>query len=300
MNALIASPAPDATPLSCENVCKRYDASIVLRDITLAIPHGTVLGLIGRNGAGKSTLIRILLGLQQPDSGAAYVLGEPAFSLSDAAKTRLGYVPQQPDALAWMRVGDMLQFVGAQYPKWDRAFVRRELERWGLLASSPLAKLSPGERQRVALIRALAVTPELLVLDEPAAALDPVARRELLREIALRAGESGTTVLFSTHIVSDLERVASHVAFLHNHTIVLSSPMDELADRHARLVVPAAAVPLVGAHLPGELSRRQRPDGALAIVVARTPGAPWPVAGGVPGARLDALGLEDLFIEVTE
>src|SRR3546814_6235206 len=98
-----------------------------------------------------------------------------------------------------------------------------------------LAKLSPGERQRVAIIRALAPQPELLVLDEPAAALDPVARRELLREIALRAGESGTSVLFSTHIVSDLERVASHVAFMHQCRLLLHSELDSLKERHLRL-----------------------------------------------------------------
>jgi ABC-2 type transport system ATP-binding protein len=300
MNAVMATGSASMEPLLCENVSQQYDGKPVLRNVSLAIPSGAVLGLIGRNGAGKSTLIRILLGLQPPGSGRAFVLGEAALAVSDRTKTRLGYVPQQPDALAWMRVGDMLDFVGAQYPKWDRAFVRRELERWSLDARRPLAKLSPGERQRVALIRALAVTPDLLVLDEPAAALDPVARRELLREIALRAGESGATVLFSTHIVSDLERVASHVAFLHDQSLVLSSPMDELTERHARLVVPPAGVALVAEAVPGELARRRRADGTLSVVVRRAPGAEWPLVGAVPGVRVDALALEDLFIEVTE
>jgi ABC-2 type transport system ATP-binding protein len=300
MNAVMATKSATNTPLYCEDVSQQYDGKPVLRRIALQIPAGTVLGLIGRNGAGKSTLIRILLGLQAPDSGAAYVFGEPALSLGDHAKRRLGYVPQQADAFAWMRIGDMLEFIGAQYPRWDRVFVRRELERWGLEARRPLARLSPGERQRVALIRALAVTPELLVLDEPAAALDPVARRELLRDIALRAGESGTTVLFSTHIVSDLERVASHVAFLHDQSLILSSPMDELSERHARLVVPRASTALVDSPLPGELSRRRRDDGTLAIVVKRSPGVAWPLVDSLPQVRVDVLSLEDLFIEVTE
>ncbi|HWZ62445.1 MAG TPA: ABC transporter ATP-binding protein [Steroidobacteraceae bacterium] len=289
-----------AAPLLCEGITKRYDGQPVLSSVGLEIPAGAVLGLIGRNGAGKTTLIRILLGLLSPDAGMAYVFGEPALNLRDGAMMRLGYVPQQPDMLAWMRVGEMLEFVGAQYPKWDRAFVRHELERCGLDPKRRLTALSPGEHQRVALIRALAATPELLVLDEPAAALDPVARRDLLREIALRAGESGTTVLFSTHIVPDLERVASHVAFLHNGSFVLSSPMDELAERYGRLVVPAAAVPVAADPLPGELSRRRRSDGTLAVVVARSPGAAWPLVGTAPQARVDALGLEDLFIEVTQ
>jgi ABC-2 type transport system ATP-binding protein len=300
MNAVMTVAAPPTAPIACQSICQHYGGNVVLRDISLEVTRGAVLGLIGRNGAGKSTLIRILLGLQQPDAGSARIFGEPSLALSDAGKQRLGYVPQQPDALAWMRVGDMLEFVGRQYPSWDSAFVRRELERWQLPAGRPLAKLSPGERQRVALIRALAVTPELLVLDEPAAALDPVARRELLREIALRAGESGTTVLFSTHIVSDLERVASQVAFLHDHSFVLNSPMDELSERHARLVVPAESAALVTRPLPGELSRRRRADGTLAVVVARRRDGAWPLLESVPHVRVDALGLEDLFIEVTE
>jgi ABC-2 type transport system ATP-binding protein len=300
MHAIMPARGESATPLLCEGITKRYNGRPVLSGVGLEIPAGAVLGLIGRNGAGKTTLIRILLGLLLPDAGTACVFGEPAVNLRDGAKRRLGYVPQQPDMLAWMRVGEMLEFVGAQYPKWDRGFVRRELERCGLDPQRPLTRLSPGERQRVALIRALAVTPELLVLDEPAAALDPVARRDLLREIALRAGESGTTVLFSTHIVPDLERVASHVAFLHNGSLVLSSPMDELAERYGRLVVPAAGVEVAADPLPGELSRRRRSDGTLAVVLARRPGTAWPLVGGAPQARVDALGLEDLFIEVTQ
>ncbi len=300
MNAAITTTDLRNPALSCERVSKQYDGRVVLREVSLSIVRGAVLGLIGRNGAGKSTLIRILLGLQQSDSGLARVFGEPSLSLSDSAKGRLGYVPQQPDALGWMRVRDMLDFVGRLYPKWDAAFVRRALERSQVPPQLPLARLSPGERQRVALIRALAVTPELLVLDEPAAALDPVARRELLREIALRAGECGTTVLFSTHIVSDLERVASHVAFLHDARLLLDAPLDELTDCHARLVVPAGCTERLPPRIAGELSRRSRPDGSCAIVVARAAGQPWPLLGSVPDTRLDVLGLEDLFIEVTE
>ena len=139
-----------------------------------------------------------------PDAGTVSVLGELALQMTDASKTRLGYVPQQPDALNWMNVGDMLKFVSGYYSRWDRTYVEESLIRWSISPSRLLANLSPGERGRVALIRALAIAPKLLVLDEPAAALDPVARRDLLRGIAMRAGDSGTTVLFSTHIVSDL------------------------------------------------------------------------------------------------
>ena len=289
-----------ASPLSCLDVYKGYDGSNILSGVSLNIPQGAVLGLIGRNGAGKTTLIRILLGLLMPNRGEAFVLGEPALKMTDASKTRLGYVPQQPDALAWMRIADMLEFIGSFYPKWDQAYASDSLMRWNIPGEKTLAKLSPGERQRVALIRALASNPELLVLDEPAAALDPVARRDLLREIAVRAGESGTTVLFSTHIVSDLERVASHVAFLHKGKFLLNTSMDDLKETHARLLLPATAASQLVGLLPGEIARHRRNDGSVSIVLAREANSEWPNATQWQGARLDVLGLEDLFVEITE
>jgi ABC-2 type transport system ATP-binding protein len=286
----------DTAPLAARALSASYGSRRVLDHVSLDLPHGSVLGLIGKNGAGKTTLIRCLLGLQQPDAGAALVFGEPALRLSDAAKERLGYVPQQPEAFAWMQVGQMLDFIGTLYPRWDAGWVAATLARWQIDRRQLLAKLSPGERQRVAILRALAPQPELLVLDEPAAALDPVARREVLREIASRAGEQGTTVLFSTHIVSDLERVASHVAFLHEGRLLLAADIDHTKEAVGRLLLPAEAaidVPPV----TGELARRRLPDGSLSLVLQRQ-GEHWPALLQHPGARFDALSLEDLFIEV--
>lgn len=216
MNAILReSEHATAVPMQAQRITHCYEGASVLKGVDLQLPAGSVLGLIGRNGAGKSTLIRAMLGLLQPLDGQAFVFGEPALHMTDAVKTRIAYVPQQPEALAWLTAQQMLDYVGRFYPAWDGEFAHKTLERWKIQPNKLLVKLSPGERQRVALIRALASQPELLVLDEPAAALDPVARRELLREIALRAGEAGATVLFSTHIVSDLERVASDIAILH-------------------------------------------------------------------------------------
>ena len=297
----VSNPAADAAtaPLFTDGLIKQYEHRSVLKGISLAVEPGAVLGLIGRNGAGKSTLIRAMLGLIEPDAGSARVWGAPALRMTDAAKQRLGYVPQQPEAMAWLKIGEMLDFVGRFYPRWDAAYVDATLERWQLPRNRVLAKLSPGERQRVAIIRALAPQPELLVLDEPASALDPVGRRELLREIASRAGESGTTVLFSTHIVSDLERVASHVAFLHEGQLLLHSELDSLKERNLRLHVPEAVAAQLRDDVPGEVSRRPHPYGGLSITVLRGEGAPWPDLVQVPGVRAEALPLEDLFIEVS-
>lgn len=296
MNAMLRE-NPSATPLAAHGLIHSYEGSNVLCGVDLALEPGSVLGLIGRNGAGKSTLIRAMLGLLEPLAGTAQVFGEPALKLSDRSKERLAYVPQQPEALAWLTAQQMLDFVGRFYPRWDTGFAKKTLERWHIQPNKLLAKLSPGERQRVDLIRALASQPELLVLDEPAAALDPVARRELLREVALRAGESGTTVLFSTHIVSDLERVASEIAFLHEGRLLLRASVDDTKERYGRLWLPAAKSAVAPTQA---LSRRRHEDGSLSLVVERDAQGHWPEAADLPGARVDALGLEDLFVEIAE
>ncbi len=291
MNAVLESSPAAIAPLVARGLTHCYEGANVLKGVDLQLAPGAVLGLIGRNGAGKSTLIRALLGLLMPLSGETLVFGEPALKLGDAAKARIGYVPQQPDALGWLTVTQMFDYLGRFYPRWDPEFAEHMVSRWQIPANRVLGKLSPGERQRVDLIRALASRPELLVLDEPAAALDPVARRELLREIALRAGEAGTTVLFSTHIVSDLERVASDVAFLHEGRLLLHCSIDDTKERYARLWLPASLAHSAPANA---LRRRRHDDGSLSLIVERDSAPP------IPGARLDAMGLEDLFIEVAE
>jgi ABC-2 type transport system ATP-binding protein len=297
MNAVLRKTEFAAAPLAAHGLMHCYEGSNVLCGVDLVLPSGSVLGLIGRNGAGKSTLIRSMLGLLEPLAGSATVFGEPALKLSDASKERLAYVPQQPEALAWLTAQQMLEYVGRFYPRWDQGFAKKTLERWQIQPNKVMAKLSPGERQRVDLIRALASRPELLVLDEPAAALDPVARRELLREIALRAGEAGTTVLFSTHIVSDLERVASDIAFLHQGKLLMHCSMDDTKERYGRMWLPER----VHYAAPTEsLSRRRHDDGSVSLVVQRDAHGAWPEAASLPGARVDTLGLEDLFVEIAE
>ena len=296
MNAVLRETATIA-PLSVQGLHHAYGRETVLGGIDLALEPGSVLGLIGRNGAGKSTLIRAMVGLLEPSEGKAFVFGEPALRLSDAAKGRLAYVAQQPEALAWLTSEQMLDYFGRFYPRWDSRFAKSTLERWQIPAKRLLAKLSPGERQRVELIRALASQPDLLVLDEPAAALDPVARRELLREVAIRAGESGTTVLFSTHIVSDLERVASDIAFVHDGHLILHCPVDDTKERFMRLWLP----PRLSAAAPeAALSHRQHGDGSVSLVIERDSHGQWPQQAALPGARIDPLGLEDLFVEIAE
>lgn len=285
-------------PLCCQDLRHGFGNRSILGGITLRVPQGAVLGLVGCNGAGKSTLIRILLGFLHPDGGYSRIFGCDSLHLGDAAKQRLAYVPQQPEAFPWMSVGKMLDFIGGFYPKWDAGYVDAMLSRLAISRGAKLSELSPGERQNVALIRALATQPELLILDEPAAALDPVARRELLREIARRAAESGTTVFFSTHIVSDLERVASHIALLHRGRLMINTAMDDLKEIYARVTFASEAD--IAPQFAGELSRRRHSDGSVSLVVARAAVERWPVIGGSIGSTLESLSLEDLFVELVQ
>ena len=287
-------------PLHAQGLGKRYGDKIVLGDVDFRVGEGQVLGLIGRNGAGKSTLIRCLLGLLARDRGECRVFGESSDALSDQAKARLAYVPQQPNALGWLRVGDMLDFLGRFYPQWDAGLAGSLIQRWELDPRQRVEQLSPGERQRLALIRALAARPELLVLDEPAAALDPVARRDLLREIALLASDNGATVLFSTHILSDLERVASHVAFLDRGRLLVEGELDGLKERYASVQLPPALAALMPARLPGELRRRGAVTSGLRILLSLEARSDWPQPLREGDLQFDRLGLEDLFVEVVE
>lgn len=285
-----------AVPLRADGLHKRYGKQEVLRGVNLQLRQGEVLGLIGRNGAGKSTLLACLLGLTRPDAGTASVFGQAALRMDDDAKARLGYVPQQPQAFGWLTVAELMRYLRQLYPVWDAGFVAALLKRWEVPVDKPIAKLSPGQAQRAAIVRALAPQPSLLVLDEPASALDPVARRELLRELALQAGESGTTVLFSSHIVSDLERVASRVALLHEGRLLLDTDIDAAREGIARLWLPdGAALP---AHaLPGELARHRHDNGSVTLVLTRDSEA-WARLATRAEARIDPLGLEDLFVEI--
>lgn len=281
--------------IDARHLGKRYGQRTVLASVSLTVEPGTILGLIGRNGAGKSTLLECLLGLRPADAGEVRVFGRDPMHLRDADKALLGYVPQLPDAFGWMTLHAMLTFVATLYPTWDPVLVARLLARWKLDASRRLITLSPGERQQMAIIRALGPRPRLLVLDEPAAALDPLARRELLREIVDMAGESGTTVVFSTHIVSDLERVASHIALLHDGTLRVHASLDTIKDDWRRVWWPPT-LPMPAEPLPGELARRPLEDGAWSLVVND---ANQVLSRALPTpTRVHPLNLEDLFVEL--
>jgi ABC-2 type transport system ATP-binding protein len=215
------------------NLYKAFDKQQVLQGVNWTIEPGKVIGLLGRNGSGKSTLLECLLGLREADAGSSALFGCPVTALDDEIRANIGYVPQKPDVFEWLTPVQLLEYFKALYPRWNQAKVDGLMQRWGFdgdTAHKQIAKLSGGQKQRLSIIRALAHDPKLLVLDEPVASLDPVGRRDFLQELVSGVIERDTTVIFSTHILSDLERVALDVAFLQGGKIVLQGALDELLE----------------------------------------------------------------------
>ncbi len=289
--------APDV--IRCANLQKSYGKTEVLRGVDLVIPTGSVVGLLGTNGAGKSTLIKCLLGLLRITAGTATVFGEDPWDLSAATKARLGYVPQTVKVYPWMTVRQVIDYTGAFYPQWDPQWCSELLRKWELDGSAWVRNLSGGELQRLGLILAMGHRPDLLVLDEPAASLDPIGRRGLLRSLLDATSDGTHTVLFSTHITSDLERVASHVAILGNGVIDFFGELDELKDSVKRIRVHSAADLPREFAVPGSL--RTEIAGKTAVVAVAAVDAKllddirsrWDVSVDV-----EDLNLEDIFLEL--
>lgn len=287
------------TILKMDGVFKHVPGKYALEGLDFMVASGQVLGLLGRNGAGKTTLIESALGLRNIDSGNVVLFGESPASLSDAARNRLGYVPQQTDLFEWMTATQMLAFFKAFYDRWDDAKVIALLDRWCIPTNVRIGKLSGGEKQRLAIIRAIAHDPEFLILDEPVSSLDPAGRREFLHELVDRAIARETTILFSTHILSDIERVAMNVAFMKDGKIVMQAPLDELSEDTRRIIGPAHV--LENAAWSNEISRTNDAKGYQNSMVRLTKTELAKISElEKNGARVERVTLEDLFIEITK
>jgi len=266
-----SSTSPTTPVLKLDGVVKRYRDKTVLDGATLDVPAGSVLGLLGKNGAGKTTLLKAALGLIKPDAGTATLLGEPAWSLSADAKARLGYVPQTVTLYPWMRVRQVIDYTAAFYPRWNMALVWQLIKDWEVGADDKVGNLSVGTLQKLAIILALGPEPQLLVLDEPAASLDPAARRDFLKALLDIAVNGTRTIVFSTHITSDLERVADRVALMRDGRVVFDNDLDALKDAVKRLHVTADRPLAPDFDLPGRLRRRIAGHEALVSVRSATP-----------------------------
>lgn len=218
-------------------VTRRFGDKTALNDVSLTVPRGGVFGLIGGNGAGKTTLIRHILGLFKPQHGTVQVFGQDPIQNPVGTLGRIGYLSEDRDLPDWMRVGELMSYTRAFFPNWDEAYAEELRDAFDLDPKVVVKNLSRGQRARAGLLVALAHRPELLVLDEPSSGLDPVVRRDILGAIIRTIADEGRTVLFSSHLLDEVERVADRVAIIHLGQILLTSSMDEIKDQHRRLTL---------------------------------------------------------------
>jgi ABC-2 type transport system ATP-binding protein len=220
--------------LKADGLSKRYGRRDALSDCTLAIPPGRVVGLVGPNGAGKTTLLHIAVGMLRPTTGRIEVLGgRPASGAAQLAK--VGFVAQDTPTYAGLSIAEHLRFGAHTNPGWDQQLADDRITKLGLDPSQKAGKLSSGQRAQLALTLAVAKRPELLILDEPVASLDPLARREFLQGLMTYLAEHGTSVILSSHLISDLERVCDYLIVLVASRVRVAGAVDDLLASHCRL-----------------------------------------------------------------
>jgi ABC-2 type transport system ATP-binding protein len=285
--------------LQFQDLTKSFKTKTVLKGINLAVGRGRVVGVLGKNGAGKTTLIKCAMGLLQPTSGTSKVFGEDSWSLSGETKARIGYVPQEIDLYLYMRVRHMIAYIAAFYPGWNHQLVSTLVSKWELNPEDKIARLSLGQKQKLALILAMGHQPDLLVLDEPAASLDPQARRAFLSTIIDISSDNNRTVVLSTHLTSDLERVASDILMLKSGMVSYSGPVDALKDSVKALKLTSRSRLPRTLDFPGVLRCETDANEALLTVRGASPEMIRDLEA-VYDADIEVrdLNLEDIFVEV--
>ena len=238
--------------LEAKGLGRRYRRSWALSDCTLSIPQGRVVALVGPNGAGKSTLLRIAAGLTPPTTGSLRLFGANALNPTPALKSRVGYLDQERPLYSSFRVAEILHFGQSSNPSWNMTLAHEHLDRLNISLRSRVANLSGGQRAQVALTVCLAKEPELLLLDEPAAALDPVAREDLLRLLMRQVADSGSSVILSTHSLNDVAAICDYVVVLAHSRVVLADDIEFVLEAH-RLISSSNE------------NQRALPEGAIAV-----------------------------------
>lgn len=285
--------------LHARGLVKTFGGVVALNGLHLQVGRGEVMALVGRNGAGKTTAMRILLGLTRADAGTAHILGKDWWEAGAADRQRVAYVSQQGQPPGWMTLGEMGRMSARFFARWDSGLARELAGRWEVPWNRPLGRLSGGHQRLAALAWALATRAEVLLLDEPAAGLDPVSRRDVMRGLvdALMRTE-GCTVLLNTHVLADVERLATHVAVLQQGSVVATAAVEEWQRtmRRVQVVVPGQEVP-PGLEVPGTL-RSHRSGPVLTALARVTDDAQLGPVRALPGVRVHVfpLTMEEWFV----
>jgi ABC-2 type transport system ATP-binding protein len=274
----------------------------VLRGVSFSLEAGEVVGLLGRNGAGKTTLMRIAVGMLEAQSGSVRMFGLDPREDPLQVRQRIGFVSEDQVLPPFLTVSQVIDLHRGLFEKWDVDLVKRLGERFALPRDKRIKELSKGQARQVALLCAMAHRPELLLLDEPAGGLDPAARREFLETSIQYLNEAGATILFSSHYMGDVERMAGRIVMLHDGTVLLDNGLDQLQEEFSIVLVPRS--PRVSRdallRMNGCLGVRERSDALHAVfrLDAESSSAELKRRLGVDGARSRAVALEEMFVEL--
>src|SRR5467141_1420058 len=221
--------------VTVSELTRRFGTTTALAAVSVSMPRGAVYGLVGANGAGKTTLIKHILGLLRAQSGSVRVFGLDPVADPVAVLSRIGYLSEEHDLPGWMRVDELIRYSRAFRPTWDDAYAEELRQSFALDPAAKVKTLSKGQKARAGLLIALAYRPELLLLDEPSSGLDPLVRRDILSAVIRTIADEGRTVLFSSHLLQEVEQVADHVTMIDHGRIVLSAPLDAIKKSHRSL-----------------------------------------------------------------
>jgi len=218
--------------IDVSGLTRRFGDNTALDSVSVAMPRGAVYGLVGANGAGKTTLIKHILGLLRAQSGSVRVFGLDPVADPVAVLSRIGYLSEENDLPGWMRVDELIRYSRAFYPAWDDVYAEGLRQSFALDPDAKIKTLSKGQKARAGLLIALAHRPELLVLDEPSSGLDPIVRRDILGAVIRTIADEGRTVLFSSHLLGEVEQVADHVTMINRGKILLSAALETIREMH--------------------------------------------------------------------
>jgi len=278
---------------------KSFGRKSVLESLSCDVQPGDVVGVLGKNGAGKTTLLELMLGFTPATSGEVRVFGHDSWRLPGSAKARVGFVPQQDELVNQLSVGDQIRLIRSFYKSWDDALVDRLVRLWEIDLAERVRSLSVGQRQKLSIVLALGPKPDLLILDEPVASLDPIARRHFLEQIVEVAADGNRAVILSSHIVSDIERLASRIWILKDRHLYWHGDFDALRDSIVRLHVRTAATLPAELEIPNALRIERSETGAMAVVRDWNPERGREIAalvGAIP--EVEPLTLEEIFLEL--
>jgi ABC-2 type transport system ATP-binding protein len=285
--------------LNIKNLQRKIDGNAIIKSITAQVNPGDVIALLGKNGAGKTTLLETLLGFSYPTDGEVKLWGKPATEIDAQIKANIGFVPQQSELINHVSVADQIQLFRCFRSRWNQDLVKRFVKEWQIPLNQTVGKLSVGQQQKLSILLAIAHEPALVILDEPVASLDPIARRQFLQQLIELATDAERAIIFSTHIISDVERVANKVWMLLDGVLAYQGGLDELKESVARVTIYANQPLPADFRLPNIV--RQRVLGNQAVVTF----SQWSNDIGhqlentyQAKINVEFLSLEDIFLEM--